>query len=323
MTHEQLNDDAFQVGLVLPMSEGMFNGTTARWNDLRVLTTTAESVGFDSIWLIDHLLIPVGDFIDGEAPVGDWECWTTLAALAAVTSSIQLGTYVTCTTFRNPALLAKMADTVDEICGGRFVLGLGAGSVSGELPTFGYSSDHPVDRFEEAVQIISGLLRDGHVDFDGRYYTMRECELRPRGPQPNGLRVMIGSRRPRMDRLAARYADIWNGSWHNRAALLRPRMEAVDAACIEIGRDPTSLKRTAGVMIDLPGLDVQPEWPWGNFMRKPAMPLSGSLVQIEAELMAYRQLGVSHLHLWLNPISPETITSFASILKRLSGQTSC
>lgn len=322
MTPAKRKDDAFRVGLLLPMSEGMFNGTTARWNDLRVLTTTAESAGFDSIWLIDHLLIPVGDFIDGEAPVGDWECWTTLAALAAVTSQIQLGTYMTCTTFRNPALLAKMADTVDEICGGRFVLGLGAGSVSGELPTFGYSTDHPVGRFEEAVQIISGLFRNRHIDFAGRYYTIRECELRPRGPRSNGPPIMIGSRRPRMDRLAARYADIWNGSWHNRAELLRPRMEAMDAACHEIGRDPASLVRTAGVMIDLPRSGGQPDWPWGSFMKKPAMPLSGSMDQIEAELLAYRQLGVSHLHLWFDPITPEIIASFTPILKRLSGQPS-
>ena len=112
--------------------------------------------------------------------------------------------------FRNPALFAKLIDTIDEISEGRVILGLGAGNPRPEFSMFGFPTDHHVSRFEEAVHIITALLRDGKIDFDGTYYQMRNCELRPRGPRPNGPPVMIGARGPRMMRLAARYADYWN-----------------------------------------------------------------------------------------------------------------
>ena len=312
-------DRALKVGLLLPMAEGMFNGRTARWQDLRDLASTAEDVGFDSIWLIDHLLLPVGRWVDGAEPVGGWECWSMLSALAAETRRLTLGTFMTCTAFRNPALLAKMADTVNEISGGRLILGLGAGSVQSELPIFGYATDHPVSRFEEALQIITGLLRDGQVDFAGRYYTARECELRPRGPDVQGPPIMIGSRQPRMDRLAARYADIWNGSWHNRAERLQPRTDAMREACISVSRDPSTLALTAGVMIDLPRLESQPDWPWGGVMRTPAGPMTGTTDELVEELLAYEPLGVSHLQLWVDPLTPKTIEGFAPIIERLEG----
>jgi len=110
-----------------------------------------------------------------------------LAALAAVTERVELGTLVTCTSFRNPALLAKMADTVEEISDGRLILGLGAGYYEPEYRAFGFPFDHRVGRFEEALQIVYGLLRRGTIDFNGQYYQARDCELTPRGPRPGGL----------------------------------------------------------------------------------------------------------------------------------------
>ncbi|CAA9554442.1 MAG: hypothetical protein AVDCRST_MAG88-995, partial [uncultured Thermomicrobiales bacterium] len=152
-----------KVGLHLPIGEGMLQGRTPRWSDIAALARRAEEVGFDSLWIPDHLLFRTAP---GES-VGVWECWSLLAALAAVTVRVELGPVVSCAGFRNPALLAKMAETVDEISGGRIILGLGAGWHEPEYDAFGYPFDHRASRFEEAFTIIRALLQEGHVDFAG------------------------------------------------------------------------------------------------------------------------------------------------------------
>ena len=138
-----------------------------------------------------------------------------LAAIAAATSRIELGPLVACTNFHNPALLAKQAATIDEISGGRFVLGLGAGWNETEFRAFGFPFDHRIGRFEEAFTIIRTLLREGAIDFDGRWYQARDCELLPRGPRPAGPPLMIGSSGPRMLRATMPHADSWN-AWYTR-----------------------------------------------------------------------------------------------------------
>ena len=147
-----------------------------------------RGVGFDSVWLPDHLLFR----FPGVRPQGVWDVWSLLSALAATTKRVEIGPLVACTSFRNPALIAKMADTIDEISGGRLILGLGAGWHKPEYDAFGFPFDHRVSRFEEAMQIIHGLLRDGHVDFEGKFYSARDCELRPRGPRPQGPPILWG-----------------------------------------------------------------------------------------------------------------------------------
>src|SRR3712207_5448869 len=228
-----------KIGIVLPHIEGMMTGQTPRWADILAMAQRAEALGFDSLWKPDHLLYQLAGE-DGEL-IGPWECWSVLSALAAVTRRVELGSIVSCVSFRNPALLAKMAETVDEISGGRLILGLGAGWNEVEYRAFGYPFDHRVSRFEEALMIVHGLLRKGQIDFRGRYYQARECVLRPRGPRPHGPPIMIGSNSPRMLRLAARYADSWN-TWatgtNNSVAGIPPLRDVVDAACREEGRDP-------------------------------------------------------------------------------------
>jgi len=169
-----------KVGLCLPITEGWCGPDTARWNDVKAMAQHAEAVGFDSLWVNDHLIFDLG--APGEAPAGGWESWSMLTALAAVTTRAEIGTFVTCTGFHNPALLAKMADTVDEISGGRLILGLGAGYHEPEFRAFGFPFDHLLGRFEESLQIIHSLLRNGAVDFQGRFHAARDCELHPRGP---------------------------------------------------------------------------------------------------------------------------------------------
>ena len=181
------NPRPLKVGLQLNPYEGITEHGIPRWNDLKAMTQYAEAAGFDSIWVPDHLVVDWPD-----ARYGQWECWSVLSALAAITTRIQIGSLVVCTGFRNPALLARMADTLDEISSGRLILGLGAGWHEPEFRAFGYPFDHRVDRFEEALRIIRTLLRTGRIDFKGKYYEARECELRSCGPRREGPPIMIG-----------------------------------------------------------------------------------------------------------------------------------
>ena len=192
------------------------------------MTRAIEDEGFDSVWVGEHLLYRWQD----RPPRGPWEAWTMLAAIAASTTRIELGPLVACTNFHNPALLAKQAATIDEISGGRFVLGLGAGWNETEFRAFGYPYDHRIDRFEEAFTIIRTLLREGAIDFDGRWYQARDCELLPRGPRPAGPPLMIGSIGPRMLRATMAHADSWN-AWYND---IRNRPDGVAAAARHRGR---------------------------------------------------------------------------------------
>jgi alkanesulfonate monooxygenase SsuD/methylene tetrahydromethanopterin reductase-like flavin-dependent oxidoreductase (luciferase family) len=285
------------------------NGGTARWSDLREMAQLGEAIGVDSLWVTDHLI----HRDPGEEPRGPWECWSLLSALAAVTEKPEIGTLVLCTAFRNPTLLAKMADTVEEISGGRLILGIGAGWNKPEYDAFGYPFDHRTDRFAEAIAIIAGLLRDGHIDFEGTYYEARDCELRPRGPRPNGPPIVVGASNagPRMLDMTARYADEWNtwfSSTGNTVEGLLPLLEKVDAACDAAGRDPKTLERSAAVIVE-----VGPHEP--SSMTGP--PLAGSPAEIAASLRAHADAGLSHVQVWLEPNTPAGIEAFAPVLEEL------
>jgi alkanesulfonate monooxygenase SsuD/methylene tetrahydromethanopterin reductase-like flavin-dependent oxidoreductase (luciferase family) len=274
------------------------------------MAITAEDVGFDSIWLPDHLLFR----IEPDAPEGFWETTALLAGLAASTSRIEIGALVLCSGFRNPALTAKIADTIDEISGGRFVLGLGAGYYDPEYEAFGYPADHKFGRFEEALTIIAGLLRHGQVDYSGRYYEARECVLRPRGPRESGPPIMIGGKGERMLGLIARQADIWNG-WiatgtDNQPRRYPPLKAQVDAACLAVGRAPESLGRSLGVLTN-PCHDTK------THVSRLGTPLVGDPVELAERLRAFADQGIDHLQLWVYPGSVENIERFGLVLETM------
>jgi len=291
-----------KIGIVLDISEGSLDGRTPTYRDLREMALVAEQVGLDSLWLADHLIYR----FPNQAESAPWEALTMLSALAAVTTHITLGTLVVCTSFRPPAMLAKMADAFDEISGGRFILGLGAGWHQPEYEAFGYPFDHLASRFEEALQIIVPLLREGHVDFQGQYYQVRNCVLRPRGPSPAGPRVLIGARRPRMLQLVARYADAWNTAWLTDTAIVKERYEPLAQACTAIGRDPATIEITVGTEVRL-----QPRKDDGS----PDNAISGTPEEIAGRLQAFSSVGTSHLIVALDIVTPASIEQLGHIVE--------
>ena len=315
-----------KVGLALFPMEGLMDGQTARWTDIVAMAHKAEEVGFDSIWVNDHFMLQLGAWHPTQSPVspgneadqvGMWECMSVLSALAATTSRVELGTLVICAGFRNPALLAKMADTIDEISGGRLILGLGAGYHDPEYHAFGYPTDHRYSRFQEAIQIIHGLLRDGSIDFAGTYYQARECELRPRGPRAGGPPIMIGTRGKKTLRLTARYADLWNtflpAQWRSRLEYLAPEKGLVDVACQEVGRAPSTLGRTAWMQwrpADQP--DAIPPW-----VLRLGEPFTGTPEEVATAFREIAHVGVSHLQVAIYPNSLAGIEAFCPVLEAL------
>ena len=303
------------------ITNGMRDGALG-WKDIAALARHAEAVGFDSFWVPDHLLFR----FEGQAAHAPWEGWSIISALAGATTTIGIGSLVICTAFRNPGLLAKMADTVDEISGGRFTLGLGAGWHEPEYLAYGYPTGHRIARFEEAVTVIRTLLREGHIDHHGQYYQLRDLELRPRGPRPQGPPILIGAlaSRPRMLRIAATSADIWNG-WlvpiRNAADQGAVLQSAVETACREVGRDPRTLERTVGISVDQRPRDERPASDYASLLSLSSeteqQPLTGEPEEIAAELRRFGQAGFRQVQ-----ISPAIdglagVDAFAPVLELL------
>ena len=309
-----------KVGLLLPQADGMRGLGVRGWRQVAEMAQVAEDVGFDSLWLVDHLLYK----LEGENTArGYWEVWSLLSAIAAVTSRVELGTLVLAMGWRNPALLAKMADTVEEISGGRLILGLGSGYHRFEYDAFGFPFDYKVSRFEEAIQILHGLLRNGAVDFEGKYHVARECELLPRGPRPQGPPILMGTVQPRMMACMARYADLWNAYYddtHNKVEGIKRLRPVVDEACEKEGRDPATLERTVTVLVADDTAD--PWWdklPTDNWVEQgPLRPLMGEPQVIAEAILEYEREGVSHLQVCLEPTDTKSIETFGAVLEAIN-----
>lgn len=283
-----------KIGAVLQLAELSDLGRALTWKEIRYLAEKCEDLGLDSLWVYDHLLYRGKK----NEITGIWEGWSMLTALAAVTHHVELGTLVACNSFRNPAQMAKMAHTVDEISGGRLILGLGAGWNQPEHDAFGYPFDHRVDRFEEALQIIRPLLKEGRVDFTGKFYSARDCEIRPRSPRPGGPPLLVGAFKPRMLRLTARYADQWNICYMSIPRSIETGRKAMLRACKQEGRDPATLEMTYTVSLAFPDLAG-----WKNEKKRGY--LTGSTEEIAEALRGYEALGASHLMFHLTPSTPE------------------
>ncbi|MFN8524250.1 MAG: LLM class flavin-dependent oxidoreductase [Chloroflexota bacterium] len=299
-----------EIGLLLRQGEqrGADLGRVVGWSELRDCAQAAEGVGFDTIWVADHTLMRnAGSVVLPEdVTVGVFEAFTLLGSLAEATRSVTLGPFVACTSFRNPALLAKIADTLDEVSGGRLLLGLGAGWHQPEYDAFGYPFDHLASRFDEALQVIVPLLRTGHVDFNGEYYQAANCELRPRGPRGGDIPIWIGAARPRMLRLVARYANAYNSVWHASPNDLQAPYAALDAACEDVGRNPQEIRRTAGTFAVAPGFDAPGAPPTAQ---------RGSVEELAGKLAAFAGAGATHLTLILDPWTVDAVKAMEPVIR--------
>ncbi|MEW5991944.1 MAG: LLM class flavin-dependent oxidoreductase [Chloroflexota bacterium] len=238
-----------QIGVTLPLADGdTADGLAPTFDETLAFARHAESVGLDSIWIFDHLLFRV----PGEAEEGVREAWTTLAALAPLVPRVELGALVMCSSFRNPALMAKMAATLDDLSGGRVILGLGSGWHDPEYEAFGYPTDHKVGRFAEDLEITARLLRGERVTLRGQWREVVDAVLLP--PPARPVPILVAAKGERMLRLTATWAQAWNTAWFGRVDdRLRTRLAALDAACEAVGRDPVTVRRTVGIRLHEPG----------------------------------------------------------------------
>jgi probable F420-dependent oxidoreductase len=298
----------FRVGVQLPEVE-----RRVLWPELIEMARTAEQIGFDSVWCGDHLLYD----LPGGVSRGPWEVWTTLAALAAVTERVELGPLVASIGFHAPAMLAKHAATVDGISGGRLIVGLGAGWNEREYRAFGFPFDRRVDRFAEALTIISALLRDGRIDYSGEFYRLEDCVLDPPATRPGGPPLMLGSSGERMLSIGLPIVDSWN-AWYthygNTVAGFRRLRARVDEVAATAGRDPDSVGATAAVLVRLPGGVGRVI---GRNAADSPQPVGGSTAQIADHVEALADAGATHLQLVVDPITTAAIEALGDVLAAL------
>jgi probable F420-dependent oxidoreductase len=294
-----------RVGVQLPEVE-----RDVRWPEYVAMARAAEEVGFDSIWIGDHLLYRG----DGRHERGPWDAWTLLAGLAVATERVALGPLVACTSFRRPGVLARTAAAVDELSGGRLVLGLGAGWNEPEYRAFGIPFDHRVARFAEAFEIVRRLLAGERVTLHGVYETVTDAVLLP--PPARRPPLMIGATGPRMLATALPHVDAWN-TWFdvygNTPEGFAQLNASVDEAARAAGREPAGIERSACVLVVLDRTAGERPIPEGM------EPVDGSAPQIAGDLRALAEAGADEAILVVSPIDERSIRTLGEVLAELEG----
>jgi alkanesulfonate monooxygenase SsuD/methylene tetrahydromethanopterin reductase-like flavin-dependent oxidoreductase (luciferase family) len=298
--------DRMRVGVTIAVAESE-DYQPKRYTELRQLARTAEAAGLDSIWAADHLLYqPDPD----TRPRGFWESWTLLAALAEATERVELGHLVACLPFRSPGVTAYMANTLDEVSGGRFVLGVGSGWHEPEFSAFAFEFERRVSFYAESLAIIVPLLRGETVDFTGEFVE-GHAALSPRGPRPNGPPILTASKGPRMHRLSAQYADRWNTAWYGQPAEpFWERRDGLHAACGASGRDPAEIEVNVGLsVVDEADIDEMDR----------SRVLVAEPTALSEGFAAWREQGVAEVMCSLRPATPEMVERVARAAESVRG----
>jgi alkanesulfonate monooxygenase SsuD/methylene tetrahydromethanopterin reductase-like flavin-dependent oxidoreductase (luciferase family) len=291
-----------KIGVQLPEVE-----RPVPWSEYLDLARRAEALGFDSVWVGDHLIYD----LPGGVTRGPYEAWTTLAAIAAATSRVELGPLVASTSFHAPAMLAKQAATVDAISGGRLIVALGAGWNEREYTAFGFPYDRRVSRFEEALSIIAPLLRTGGCSFAGQFYVVEDCVLDPAPARPGGPPLIVGSNSPRMLSIALPVVDAWNVWWSIYGNSVEGYAAVVEDVTSRVP-DGRTVGATAAVLVTLPGGS-------GRLMGEGYDASVGvvGLDDLAAHVRGMAAAGASHLQLVLDPITAETVDLVGEVLADL------
>ncbi|HEY4767876.1 MAG TPA: LLM class flavin-dependent oxidoreductase [Candidatus Limnocylindria bacterium] len=298
-----------KLGMVLPMFETVPTGEKVPWSAIREQALLAEEIGFDTVLIPDELLWRPAAW---PGPRGFWECVSMTAAVAAATSTIEIGTWVLSALHRNAGLTAKVVETIDEISGGRFLLGLGAGHAGKQGEAFGFPGDRTIGRYEEALQIIVPLLREGRADFHGEFHSAIDLEQRPRGPRPGGVPIMLGGHGPRTMRLAVQYADIWSAyaTESSLPGVFDTMLAGLDTACGAAGRDPGSLGRSIGVWVE--STDDH-----GVEAADLGVPITGTAEEIAGTLSTFAEMGVTRLELMVWPNTLAAVEAMRPVVAAL------
>jgi len=292
-----------RVGVQLPEIE-----RRVPWTEYAEMARAAEEVGFDSVWLGDHLLYRLRDGRER----GPWDTFSLLAALAAVTERVQLGPLVACTAWHAPGILARKAATIQEISGGRFVLGLGAGWNETEFRAFGIPYDHRASRFEEAFEIIRRLLDGERVTFSGRFHQVDDAVLLPRVEQRPKL--MIGTLGDRVLAAALPHVEAWNiwSDWYRNTPEGFAELNArITEAARSAGRNPDEIERSACVYVKLDRTSNERQPDEGT------VPLEPPADHIAAGLRALADAGLQEAILVLDPITKRSIRDIGEVLALL------
>jgi len=300
------------IGLSLP-TWPRADRTYATWPELRSLALEAEAMGVDTLWVPDHLQ---RDLASGER-IGFWECWTIVTALAEATTTVGIGPYVACTGFRNPALLAKMAATLDEVSGGRLVLGLGSGVPDRDTSwnAYGFDAVRPVARYAEAVEVVVRMLREPALTFEGEFFRTAEAQIIPRGTRDRagaGLPVWVAGLGDRTSRVAAAFGDAINVNLPLCGPADMDRVVDIAArACDAVGRDPATLQLTGWARLVL-------EEDGAALTRDGC--LSGSPSEVAATVRGFADAGLRHLTFYVGaPDDPSRLPALtAATLERLA-----
>jgi alkanesulfonate monooxygenase SsuD/methylene tetrahydromethanopterin reductase-like flavin-dependent oxidoreductase (luciferase family) len=292
-----------RVGVQLPEVE-----REVRWPEYVAMARAAEEVGFDSIWVGDHLLYR-GDGLAERAP---WDAFTVLAALAAVTERVTLGPLVACLAFHPPGMIARMTGAIDEISGGRFVLGVGSGWNETEFRAFGFPFDRLASRFLESFEIVRRLLAGERVTSEGEYWQADDAVLLP--PPARRTPLMIGSKGPRQLAATLPYADSWNtwfDTYGNTPAGFATLNATISEAARAVGRDPATVERSACVLVSFGS--APPE-------RRPTAEspaLRGDAAHMARALCELAEAGADEAILVLDPISEDSVRRCAGVLELL------
>lgn len=298
------------LGLVLPIWERPPDGSAASFAEIRAMARRAEELGADTVWLGDEILWRVPDW---PGPVGWWDCLTMAGAVAASTSTVNVGSWVMSAVQHKPGMIARAAESLDEISGGRFILGFGAGH-GGGATSFGFDTDRTVPRYLEALEILVPLLRnDAPVTYAGEFHRVTNAEVRPRGPRAGRVPLMLGGHSPKTTTAAARHADIWSAfaTTSSLPEAFAPMTEQLDRICASIGRDPASIGRSVGVFVEPDATGLAERLDLGA-------PITGSVGQIVDTVAAFEAVGVTRVEIHPLPHTSEVLDKLAPVYEALT-----
>lgn len=285
------------------------NAAKSTWNDYRSIALEAEEIGFDTVWVPDELL---WQFSPDTEPIGTWECVTIAGAVAAVTSKAKVGTWVLSALHRNPGLTVKVAEAIDDISGGRFIFGLGAGHSGVQGKAFGYPPDKVISRYEDALRVIIPAIRHGEVTFSGEFHSAFNQVNIPRGPQGADMPIMLAGHGPRTIGLAVAHGDIWSGyaTESSEPGAFKEMLALVERTCEEQDRDPATLGRSIGVFAELTDDRVVEETGLG-------VPLRGSPDELAERVHEFASMGVSMLEIIPAPFDARAMDGLGQLIQIL------